>query len=188
GVAIQAIDHEARVSMVTIAMAFLLFYNYYCDLYLQGDALTGLLNRRHLENMHLKKGRDYLLVFLDVDDFKLINDRYGHDYGDEVLTKLGQLILRHFSRYGLCYRYGGDEFVLVLKTDEAFFKRLASNFDSALNECREEDKRFPFVSYGYETYIGGSDFLLAQRKADENMYSYKSEHKRRRKNSDGFQA
>jgi two-component system chemotaxis response regulator CheY len=85
------------------------------------DALTGLGNRlrlhEDLEAMHdraVRYGHTYCLAICDLDDFKQYNDTYGHLAGDDALRKLGEL-LSHESRSGDCaYRYGGEEFLVVL--------------------------------------------------------------------------
>jgi diguanylate cyclase (GGDEF)-like protein len=85
------------------------------------DALTGLGNRlrlhEDLEAIHdraVRYGHAYCVAICDIDDFKQFNDTYGHQVGDDALRKLGEL-LNHQSRRGDCaYRYGGEEFLLVL--------------------------------------------------------------------------
>jgi diguanylate cyclase (GGDEF)-like protein/PAS domain S-box-containing protein len=84
------------------------------------DPLTGIANRRMLERALELRGyedqrynRRYAVVFIDVDDFKQFNERYGHDVGDEVL-RLVATTLRYFSRPSdTAGRWGGDEFLLV---------------------------------------------------------------------------
>jgi diguanylate cyclase (GGDEF)-like protein len=84
------------------------------------DALTGVANRRHfdqawalaLQEGTLPAGR--ALALLDLDRFKCINDRYSHLVGDEVLRRLGALLLRICRRHDLAARFGGEEFALIL--------------------------------------------------------------------------
>lgn len=84
------------------------------------DHLTGLPNRRHLDaylasrpSARRRESDRLVVLFFDLDDFKPVNDRYGHDVGDEVLRTIGRR-LRHSSREDeLVARYGGDEFVVV---------------------------------------------------------------------------
>lgn len=85
------------------------------------DALTGLLNRRSFcEQAGLKladarqRGHPLSVVMLDLDHFKLINDQYGHQTGDEVLRGISRLIMSICGSLDLAARYGGDEFILLL--------------------------------------------------------------------------
>lgn len=78
------------------------------------DVLTGAYNRRYFEekvkNMSLNAG----VAVIDLDDFKLFNDTYGHDGGDLVLTTVVNVIRHYIRRTGILVRYGGDEFLLIL--------------------------------------------------------------------------
>ena len=85
------------------------------------DVLTGLLNRRTLETVlpetfeRCRAERTPLsLMMIDVDDFKLLNDTLGHAAGDSFLRALGQLIRSTLRETDLAFRYGGDEFVILL--------------------------------------------------------------------------
>jgi len=91
------------------------------------DGLTGLANRRTFDDALMsecrrarRERRELSLIMIDVDDFKLFNDRYGHPAGDESLRRIGQMLLGAVFRSGdLAARYGGEEFVLLLPdTDE----------------------------------------------------------------------
>lgn len=80
------------------------------------DSLTGLANRRALEARLRNLSTASTLIIVDIDRFKPVNDRFGHDVGDHVLRRIGQ-ILRDCVRPGdLAARLGGDEFILVLDT------------------------------------------------------------------------
>jgi len=80
------------------------------------DSLTGLFNHSKLfydlENFEKNKEK-ICAVFIDLDDFKDINDKYGHKFGDEVLKEFSQLILNTVRNKDRVYRYGGDEFVIL---------------------------------------------------------------------------
>ncbi|MCC5827456.1 tetratricopeptide repeat-containing diguanylate cyclase [Alkalimonas sp.] len=77
------------------------------------DPLTQLFNRRALQDMRHASGD--LLVLLDVDHFKQINDSYGHDKGDEVLTCLAERLLSSVRKEDRVLRWGGEEFLLILR-------------------------------------------------------------------------
>ena len=78
------------------------------------DVLTGAYNRRYFEekvkNMSLNAG----VAVIDLDDFKLFNDTYGHDGGDLVLTTVVKVIRHYIRRTDILVRYGGDEFVILI--------------------------------------------------------------------------
>ncbi len=85
------------------------------------DHLTGLYNRRHLEELFGReiaavdrRGGCLSVAVLDLDNFKAHNDTYGHPHGDRLLRAVGQVLLTQFRRTDLAFRYGGDEFFLIL--------------------------------------------------------------------------
>ncbi|WP_165857283.1 sensor domain-containing diguanylate cyclase [Marinobacter sp. JSM 1782161] len=89
------------------------------------DALTGLYNRRELERRLDEEmirahryGRPVAVLWVDLDHFKAINDRFGHAQGDEVLRRVSQLLQRSIRAMDIAGRYGGEEFVLVLPEHE----------------------------------------------------------------------
>lgn len=83
------------------------------------DPLTGLRNRSALARW-LEEQKEFpgLVVVCDMDDFKPLNDRYGHLVGDEILHGVGKLISRSIRGEDLAFRWGGDEFVIFFRTDE----------------------------------------------------------------------
>ena len=85
------------------------------------DALTGLYNRRHFDKtverefLRSKRyGGDLTIAIIDIDFFKKINDTYGHICGDYVLKEVAYLILDNFRKTDIVFRYGGEEFVVLL--------------------------------------------------------------------------
>ncbi|MDK2126073.1 biofilm regulation diguanylate cyclase SiaD [Parachitinimonas caeni] len=90
------------------------------------DPLTGLANRRLiLDSLHAEIGRcerngaHLSVVMVDVDHFKLVNDRYGHEAGDLVLVEVARYLQRDLREYDLCGRWGGEEFLLLLPETHA---------------------------------------------------------------------
>jgi diguanylate cyclase (GGDEF)-like protein len=90
------------------------------------DHLTGLGNRalldETLEHLSARLKRDnsqsHIVKLLDMDGFKAVNDRHGHQQGDEVLKQFGQLLQQQLRDTDRVFRYGGDEFVLILENTQ----------------------------------------------------------------------
>ena len=150
------------------------------------EPLTGLGNRRALERdlvrTMLRARRLDLpltLLFLDVDDLKIVNDRFGHVAGDETLRGLGH-VLRTCSREGTdaAYRVGGDEFVLVLTADvpgaEAVAQRVRATF-------LEDSPNASTLSVGLVEWDGAASASELLNAADRGMY--RSKHMARRAES-----
>ncbi|WP_198538305.1 GGDEF domain-containing protein [Marinicella sediminis] len=98
------------------------------------DDLTGLFNRRAFAinsnrelDFCLTSGSDFSVIMLDIDDFKEINDRYGHVAGDEVLKQLSALINSFIRRSDSVYRWGGEEFVVLLPITGLFEAHQVAN-------------------------------------------------------------
>jgi diguanylate cyclase (GGDEF)-like protein/PAS domain S-box-containing protein len=97
------------------------------------DPLTGLPNRRHLETqLHSRleelrrSGAGFGLLFVDIDHFKQVNDRYGHDTGDRVLTTVANTLSHSVRPFDLVCRWGGEEFAGIFPhTDTATLQRIA---------------------------------------------------------------
>jgi diguanylate cyclase (GGDEF)-like protein len=106
------------------------------------DPLTGLLTRAYLDERlpsllarSARKGRTSSALFVDVDRFKRINDRFGHAAGDDVLRELARLLLYDLREREVCIRYGGDEILVILEgADEghaaAIAERLRKTIES----------------------------------------------------------
>lgn len=158
------------------------------------DALTGLLNRYGLDKIFDREIRrckreqhPISIAMIDVDYFKLYNDRYGHLAGDECLRGIGHAIRSAIRRPGDCAaRYGGEEFVVVLpKTDLAGAAHVCGNIEKAIANLpiRHEDSPFERITVGIGVAganvipreldsSGVRDALL--RSADKALYEVKS--------------
>ncbi|MBX3189410.1 MAG: diguanylate cyclase [Labilithrix sp.] len=98
------------------------------------DALTGLFNRRYFERRlreecaHVKRHkRSFAIVMLDLDHFKLVNDTYGHEDGDRVLRHLAEVVQAQLREDDVPCRYGGEEFVLLLRGTTGMAARVVAN-------------------------------------------------------------
>lgn len=143
----------------------------------QTDALTGVRNRFALRRDYDRFENRYVhVMMLDLDDFKRANDTYGHPVGDIILKKAGQLLIQAFGANS-CYRYGGDEFLIIcVDMDEAVFLDKLSAIRQGMSGVYLNDKRLPAhfsAGYVYGACERSSDLRLMMHQADENLYQAK---------------
>ena len=146
------------------------------------DGLTGLLNRLAFtqeENSIREKGAGkYVLVQLDINFLKQVNDNYGHAEGDRFIIAAAELINDTFGRYGKCYRIGGDEFFAILdgKHSEEDYDKATRLFEEKIKEVNDRNEfRIPLcIAYGKAVYVPGTRvFDEAEKEADKLMYENK---------------
>ena len=150
------------------------------------DSLTRTYNRRHLMEVlgkevakALRLGEELSCLMIDIDHFKRINDRYGHRCGDEVLERLGRLLMAEVRSYDTLARYGGEEFTLLLPntgTETAWHiaERLRQRVAAFAFSWQGETIRCT-LSLGVSTLAGGRpadpESLIDQ--ADQALYAAK---------------
>jgi diguanylate cyclase (GGDEF)-like protein len=147
------------------------------------DALTGLLNRAGFD-AHLQKAIDDCrqnavplgLILIDIDFFKSLNDRFGHIHGDECLREIARIIRAEVRGEDFVGRYGGEEFVVVLRgQDLAACTRLAERVRRAIEAAAMEAATQPgcvTASFGVASLVPGGDCLPETlfRLADRQLY------------------
>ncbi|MHC0038673.1 sensor domain-containing diguanylate cyclase [Pseudoneobacillus sp. C159] len=112
------------------------------------DPLTGLNNRRSY-NKTVKELNDYSLLLLDIDHFKLVNDEFGHLKGDDVLKLLAEILKKETRKDDLLYRFGGEEFIVILpNTEPKIAFQIAENIRRATEESENPIGRPITVSMG----------------------------------------
>jgi two-component system cell cycle response regulator len=150
------------------------------------DHLTGLYNRRHLmeildkEFMRAKRnGNSFSLVILDADHFKRINDKYGHQAGDNVLAVIASVFRKELRCYDTAARYGGEEFIALIPdshADEAarVAERIRKAIESTTFAGDKADLRVT-VSLGVAQYpaAGVDSIETLIREADKALYRAK---------------
>ena len=143
----------------------------------QTDALTGIRNRMALRNDYESySGHEVTVMLLDLDSFKKINDTYGHEEGDRVLSETGRLLSDAFQKEH-CYRYGGDEFLVIAPdmSETEFLRKL----DSVMGHRPSLEKDGGFSTVGYSVGIvhavlnGKRDLRNLFSEADQKMYRLK---------------
>ena len=180
----KAVEHDGDARLLLVCEDITEAHNLSQQLTYQAthDALTGLVNRREFEN---RLGRvletaianegEHALCYLDLDQFKVVNDTCGHVAGDELLRQLGDLLQQHVRKRDTLARLGGDEFAVLMEhcgIEQA--QRVAQNLRATIADFRYrwEDKSFALgVSIGVVPITRDSrDVGEVMRAADTACY------------------
>ena len=149
------------------------------------DPLTRLYNRRYLVNQVnewiCKPEKSFWIVLMDVDDFKAVNDTYGHGYGDDVLREAGRLMLEEMMGKGIAARFGGEEFMLVFEQDDReqvlhSFRDIQEGLRRYSQNTRQMDIT---ISGGMERYEADKQLDLLFTSVDRKLYTAKNNGKNR---------
>lgn len=152
------------------------------------DLLTGLYNRNYFNETvvrDIQKARRYgeklSFIIIDIDNFKIINDEYGHLHGDGVIKACADLLKKSVRKSDFLCRYGGDEFVIVTpmsacEANEPLYGRI----QELLDEWNSEYSTFEYslsISMGCSVWQDGMDVMDVLHEADMNMYLMKEKKK-----------
>lgn len=152
------------------------------------DPLTGIFNRREAVNRineeisrYKRNGKKFSILMVDIDDFKNVNDTYGHEIGDCVIKHVVEVIKTHLRKHDLVSRWGGEEFLILLPETNAFGAHSAAE---KIRSCIEESSvEVRDISILVTVTIGGTEFnpgidLDANiNRADEALYTGKNQTK-----------
>lgn len=150
------------------------------------DALTGLGNRRYFKylgdqqiNMAERNDHALSLLFIDIDDFKEVNDSKGHHIGDLVLQGVAQGMRKHGRASDILARTGGDEFQVLLPgaTMEAATQVAAAMRRTIFRECLDVSQEEIRVSIGVAEYESGDTIEMLAARADQGLYQDKTDFK-----------
>lgn len=156
---------------LSISLSFIVIYIYDIDIFLSVDPLTSLLNTRNYRNKIQNISYNTVVIFLDCNKFKFINDNYGHQSGDIALQEYSKAMLETFQHYGWIYRRSGDEFVVIFKPGAIRFLlnfsknkdlnteivKLLEKLDKNIEKRAEEIHYLKLgMSYGYAIYVSRS--------------------------------
>lgn len=143
------------------------------------DALTGAFNRRYYEEQFCGKDSADGVAVLDVDNFKAINDTYGHQAGDAALRTIVQAIVGCIRNSDILIRYGGDEFLLVFpEIPEPVFNRRLQEITSAVSNAAVPDYPNMHLSVSVGGVYKMTPLSDAVYRADALMYKAKTEKRR----------
>jgi diguanylate cyclase (GGDEF)-like protein len=155
------------------------------------DDLTGLYNSRHFyDQLQIEMDRSVRydhplsLMILDIDDFKLYNDTYGHLEGDNVLASFGKNLVSGLRTVDSAFRYGGEEFTVILPETEVkkaarTAERIRKKFEAEILKLKTDEKVRCTVSIGVSQYRPGEDCETFARRVDGALYMAKEQGKNR---------
>jgi diguanylate cyclase (GGDEF)-like protein len=152
------------------------------------DPLTGTRNRRFFDEVigrEMQRHRRYksplAIVFIDVDHFKTINDTLGHETGDQVLREVASFLLRHIREADYVFRWGGDEFLVLISCGEQEALRRARDLQAAFAQSPQIAELPPGVALSIgcvEVPPDADDIMPFVQMADERMYEDKKNRRR----------
>jgi diguanylate cyclase (GGDEF)-like protein len=179
---IQVVALNAPTFCFGCTIMWLWFYIQNTKALISVDDLTHLNNRgqinRYLEQIRYSKDSRVIILMVDIDRFKGINDRYGHAEGDRALVIVSDALRQTCAKINASVflgRYGGDEFTIIIQNpiDEDHTERLITLLRNNLAEKRQENS-LPYeldVSIGYDEVTDGNDSVYAcMNRADEKLY------------------
>ncbi|MES9940794.1 MAG: GGDEF domain-containing protein [Candidatus Thiodiazotropha sp. 6PLUC2] len=145
------------------------------------DQLTGLLNRRGLEenfnsevNRSQRVNQSFCLALVDIDDFKVMNDRYGHLYGDEILKQIADLVQTQIRNIDTVARWGGEEFaILIDKSSLSDSVYIAEKIRRTIHDSSHDHPKIKekvTISIGLAEYRLGQTLLGLFDDADTALY------------------
>jgi diguanylate cyclase (GGDEF)-like protein len=151
------------------------------------DGLTGLYNHRYFQEIledELARAKRYnlyvSLIFLDIDNFKQFNDKYGHQEGDKVLKVVSKSILKSIRQVDCAARYGGEEFAVIMPENDiesAFIvaDRIRKNVIKDSKEFFKSDTKYVTVTLGVASYpLDAIDKEELIKRSDEALYHCKA--------------
>ena len=180
GMVAQALCSDVLCVWASVAVALCLYYLFLREQQYKYDIQTGIKNRVAFEKdmeQCQKEKNNVIIMVLDINNFKCINDEYGHQAGDEVLTNVANIIRESFIGIGKAYRIGGDEFcVLCKEISNESMCYLLSKLEDSLFSLNEQNDIKVVIAYGFAEYNQNENknIYTAFTHADKAMYQHKA--------------
>ena len=188
GALLQAMIYGLKLTWIAMSLSMFIIFLYVQNDLLHVDLLTGLYNRRNLEkylnNVFNVNNKSRIIggVLIDINDFKYINDTYGHDEGDKALISLANILNQGFDKEDFISRYAGDEFIVICKLKGCYeLNKKIDNLKNIINEFNESSEN-PYeisISIGYDMFTSNSGITEDEfiKKIDSLMYKDKGKYK-----------
>lgn len=155
GMVVQLFDSRLYFSWTSIVLGILVAYIFLETTSTEEDHLTKLYNRKSYENYveHLiEANKCFSVILIDLDNFKKINDQYGHNKGDQAIVAFAQVLQKVFHINSLVSRLGGDEFIVVVDTVDVELEKHIPKIDRLLKKHEDAVINRLSFSYGYQEY------------------------------------
>ena len=149
------------------------------------DPLTGLYNRRSMQDFFdavIKAEENFCLIMCDIDNFKKVNDTYGHDFGDVVLKEISQIIQTQVSNHGNVCRWGGEEILIMTKVSLDYTCKIAENIRVEVEKhsfCLHDTAIHCSLTLGVAAHRPGNSVEETITHADKRLYYGKKNGKNR---------
>jgi len=177
--------HYAYITMgIKIFVGIIAFHisimlvKYMFDKEINFEHMTGLCSRKKLFidlNNLINKNAPFTICYIDFNDFKIINDKYGHAAGDLLLKEFAKRIRRIKPNEIIGYRIGGDEFVIVINNNIEIDRSIENIWKIADDKVKITQKEYTKISFAMgiskNDFVSNAEVLL--KKADYNMYENK---------------
>lgn len=182
GIIIQSINADYVIIWGTISVSMIIYYINFLNNLLKHDELTNLLTRRmyKMSLSKINKRRSAVIINIDINSFKTINDSFGHSFGDAVLKECARSIQYYFVDYGFAYRTGGDEFAVICNDiNQKQIGYIFKCIEDSLIPISEKIGIKKLLAYGYNIYTpqDDEDIYQSEKLADELMYKNKTKFK-----------
>ncbi|MCT2535998.1 GGDEF domain-containing protein [Aquibacillus koreensis] len=177
GMVVQLFESRLYFSWTSIVLGILVAYIFLETSSSEEDYLTKIYNRHSYETYvqhFIEVNKKFGVILIDLDNFKEINDQYGHDKGDQVLIAFAQVLKKVFHTNSLVSRLGGDEFIVVIEKSDTKVEQYISSVEHLLKNHDVTFINQLTFSYGYQQYLENMTVDELYSKVDKKMYNDKS--------------
>lgn len=175
GMLIQMYEVQIFLAWNSIALSILVIYIFFETTSGDRDFLTQLFSRlsyeTYVENL-IDRKKPFAVAYFDLNQFKLINDHYGHLTGDDVLILFGKYLVKTFDPNRMISRIGGDEYIVIIE-DEVDIAQRIKELDATIKQSENKVFNRMTFSYGYERHRDPMTLDELYAEVDRKMYEYK---------------
>ncbi len=185
GIIVQVFNYGISLTFIGIAIGLTGVYLSTQNESAYIDQLCGVYSRRYYNDYvrsfcNSRKKDDFLVgILIDMDNFKQINDKYGHYAGDRALQLFSSVLRKQINNIGFAVRYGGDEFILITKQSEASADAVVANIVKEIDEINATGKNEFHLAFSYGIANMNSESNMDEflRTMDARMYEMKKNRK-----------